>query len=456
MLSAPIVILLLIVPLLGVTSWSTHLTLKHGANVDQLFREIQFERSRLGVLMINDETGMRGYAITGDRSFLQPYMASEPLWDSTVLTLRRELQTVKIAPAELDALDAVHHRWLVTIAQPIIADRHRPDALTLEYRGKALVDKFRQDQNAFRLVTTGAARTADDDLLHSIDLTLALGATATVLVLLTGMVLAHLQTRAAQRLTEMHMLYENEKRIADQLQEAFSFKRLPSPPGMTLNATYVPSSNEAKVGGDWYDAFELPDGRVVFSIGDVTGHGMAAAVIMSRARQAIIAAALSERDPGSVLAVANATIHLQEQVMVTAICGFIEPDTMATSYATAGHPPPIIVRGTAASYLPAGGLALGVIPSESYDTFEAGVTPGDMLVLYTDGLIEHQRDILGGLDRLLSLVTVASTQPAPAVELYDAVFDSGSPSDDVAVLTVSFTPVAAADEPAYLRRAALP
>jgi serine phosphatase RsbU (regulator of sigma subunit) len=83
--------------------------------------------------------------------------------------------------------------------------------------------------------------------------------------------------------TRQRMLYENEKRIADALQSAFVQKALPVIPNLGFHASYMPAGAEARVGGDWYDAFELPGGRILFSIGDVAEHGVEAAVFMSRA-----------------------------------------------------------------------------------------------------------------------------------------------------------------------------
>lgn len=447
-LSVPIVILLLIVPLLAFTSWYTHLTLAHGAAIDQLFRDIQYHRTRLGILQINEETGVRGYVITGDRNFLRPFETGNAGWRPTVQTLAGELRSVNLPLTDLDAMQRLHQRWLVTVAQPLIENRRRPNALALQYRGKGLIDGFRVDQNHARAATESAAVSAEANLQRTIDATLGFGAGATVAVLLIGMISVYYQVRSTQRLTRMNFLYENEKRIADALQEAFLLKRLPLLPGIVLNATYVPSSHQARVGGDWYDAFELPDGRMLFSIGDVAGNGIEAAVVMSRARQAILAAALQESDPAMVLQRANATILLQEDVMVTAICGFIDPDNLETIYATAGHPPPILAHAAEPpTFLPHDGLALGIDPGAKYRTFVTRAVKGDVLVLYTDGLIEHQRDIESGMAKLLELAAVAQAAPDPAVALYDAVFDAGLPSDDVAILTVSFTPQPIAIDP---------
>jgi serine phosphatase RsbU (regulator of sigma subunit) len=311
--------------------------------------------------------------------------------------------------------------------------------MAIEYRGKTLIDAFRKEQVAFREETTASARAADARLEQSIDETLAVGVIATVLFLFAGWAATVYQTRTAQRLAEISSLYENERRIADALQEAFLQRRLPSSEAIALHATYVPASNEARVGGDWYDAFELPDGRILFSIGDVAGHGIEAAVVMSRARQAIIAAALHETDPAAVLGRANATIVLQGGPMITAICGFIDPQNLELVYSTAGHPAPAFAPANAsAKLLPQDGIPLGLFPDVPFRTFVAQAAPGDLLVFYTDGVTEHKRDVVVGEARLLAAASLARPAENPAASVYGTIFGSDLPADDVAILTVSF------------------
>jgi PAS domain S-box-containing protein len=235
--------------------------------------------------------------------------------------------------------------------------------------------------------------------------------------------------------------YDAEKRIADTLQEALLQQALPTVAGLSFSATYVPASDEAKVGGDWYDALKLPDGRLFFSMGDVAGHGLEAAIIMSRARQAIISAALHEIDPAIVLTRANTTLLVQNSRMVTSVCGFIDPATFGLSYASAGHPPPVLIEpGRAPQLLQTGGLPLAVMQSVTYHSQRVNVAPGSMLVLYTDGAVEHSRDALAGESILLAASTLAM-ESAPAVraeKIHDTIFATRTVGDDVAIMTVAF------------------
>ena len=238
---------------------------------------------------------------------------------------------------------------------------------------------------------------------------------------------------------------EAESQITARLREALEPK-LPKLRTLGFSATYVPAST-GEIGGDWYDAFELPDGRIMFSIGDVAGHGVEAAATMSRARQAIIAVALDAQSPGEIFERANRLLLIQDTKFATAICGYIEPTTMRVDYATAGHPPALLVSATGdVTQLQYDGLPLGVA-NESYRSFEVRVENGGMLVLYTDGLLEYDRDLLAGEKRILAAVASIGVQQLdnPAEAIRDAIFTDYAPTDDVAIMTIAFERLSAAD-----------
>ena len=239
-----------------------------------------------------------------------------------------------------------------------------------------------------------------------------------------------------------------EKRVADQLQEAFQQQQLPVLRNLGFSATYIPATTGA-IGGDWYDAFELPDGRIMFSIGDVAGHGVEAAVTMSRARQAILGVALGASDPGEVFARANLAFMLQDTKFATAICGYVDPATLRVTYATAGHPPAILVGlDGVARHLEYDGLPLGVAHDAEYPSFEVQVDHGAILVLYTDGLLEYDRDLLAGERRILEAVSAIALRRIdnPAAAIRDVIFSGYEPTDDVAIMTIAFAQHPLADE----------
>jgi serine phosphatase RsbU (regulator of sigma subunit) len=304
-----------------------------------------------------------------------------------------------------------------------------------------LMEAFRDDDRRLNEGITAAASDADEAERVALLRVAAVAALLGIAFALAYIYFSAQRSRILAETSRQRMLYENEKRIADALQSAFVQKALPVIPNLGFHASYMPAGAEAQVGGDWYDAFELPDGRILFSIGDVAGHGIEAAVIMSRARQAIISSALHESDPGVVLSKANESLMLQEAKMVTAVCGYIEPTTLTIRYATAGHPPPVMCFPHGDAYfLEHDGIPLGILPNVDYPSFCAHAREGALLVLYTDGVIEHKRDLIDGERRLLEAArTVVAQQPAdPATSVRNAIFADKEPDDDVAIMTVTF------------------
>jgi serine phosphatase RsbU (regulator of sigma subunit) len=235
--------------------------------------------------------------------------------------------------------------------------------------------------------------------------------------------------------------FEREGRIAMTLQNALLPQSLPAPPGLQFDAIYVPGSREAEVGGDWYDAFVLPDGRIGITIGDVAGHGLTAAVAMGKLRQAMQSAAFIRTDPNSMLDAADLTLRMIEPAcFASAFAAIFEPRTGVLSYASAGHPPQFLRRrdATVEELSPTAPM-LGVrSPVLSYS--RAVVVPhGSLLVMYTDGLTEATRNIIRGealVQAALSAPAIAAAE-RPAQALHDAVLASGS-RDDVAILTMRF------------------
>ncbi len=239
-------------------------------------------------------------------------------------------------------------------------------------------------------------------------------------------------------------LYDREHRIAETFQRAFLPTELPEVPGIVLSAAYTPGSLETEIGGDWYDAFRLPDGRLVVSVGDVAGKGLQAAVKMSQVRQAIRATMFQSSSPSEPLEVAHQVLSLDEApVMTTAVVGVIDSRSGMLTYATAGHAGPIFATSDGdVTFLPSTGIPLGSPLWRSPLERQVPLHPGAMLVLYTDGLVEHSKDIVGGELALYaavrSAVTGAKDQPAKAIQ--DQVLEGHRHPDDVAVMAVQLTP----------------
>ncbi len=235
------------------------------------------------------------------------------------------------------------------------------------------------------------------------------------------------------------LLYERELRVADMFQRASLPASLPNIPGIAIHAHYQPGAREAEIGGDWYDAFQLSDGRVGVSIGDVAGKGLQAAATMSAVRLLIRATALEGSTPSRVLARANELLLNDRPTMVTAVFGILDPEEMTFTCSIAGHPPPIVVSadGDVATGSPSA-PPLGIMGDAEYAQQSLMVPLGSMLVLYTDGLVESKKARQQGDAGLFESVrAVAASSVANPAESIAARLVDPSPLDDVAVLTIS-------------------
>jgi serine phosphatase RsbU (regulator of sigma subunit)/anti-sigma regulatory factor (Ser/Thr protein kinase) len=234
---------------------------------------------------------------------------------------------------------------------------------------------------------------------------------------------------------------EREHRASAAFQEAALPSRTPIVPGMQFRAIYRAAKAEALVGGDWYDAFRLDDGRIVLSIGDVMGSGLLAAVTMGAVRQALRGAAQILAEPIEILdAVDRALRSEQPDRIVTAFVGILDPITLTLTYASAGHPPPLLRSADGEiTALEGSGLPLGLRSIHTYASEAPHTTTLEtsaLIVLYTDGLIEATRDIEVGERRVRQALQSADVWDAenPAAAISDLVLEEVR--DDVAILTI--------------------
>ncbi|MDQ6781571.1 MAG: SpoIIE family protein phosphatase [Candidatus Eremiobacteraeota bacterium] len=236
-------------------------------------------------------------------------------------------------------------------------------------------------------------------------------------------------------------MYAREQRVADTLQRASLPTSLPQLPGIRLRATYMPGASESEIGGDWYDAFQLPDGKLAVSIGDVAGKGLRAAVSMASARQAMRAAALEGEPPAGVLDRTNRLLLHENTGMVTAMFGILDPVSLTFDFSSAGHPPAMHGRpDQPLEKVASKGLPLGLFVDTRYVQQQVTLQQGSLLAFYTDGLVEFDRDVVSG-EKLLAEAVQAEANgetPDPAVAIVRRLI-FGVPKDDIAVLTVAIS-----------------
>jgi len=262
---------------------------------------------------------------------------------------------------------------------------------------------------------------------------------------------AFIQTLARQcaQALERARLHERDHHVAETLQRAFLPAGIPELPGIRIAAAYTPTTTEASVGGDWYDVFRLPDGRVALSVGDVVGHGLTAATVMGQVRQSIRAAALEGYSPFKVLQQASSVLRLTYEIegMATAVFGILDPASLIFAYSSRGHPPSVLAAPDGeVTTLELGGLPLGVPDPNVPPVGVISIPPGSLLVLYTDGLIESTHNIEEGQAALAAAVRAELETPSenPARALFERLIPHGRSHDDVAILTVSVAPASTA------------
>ena len=233
---------------------------------------------------------------------------------------------------------------------------------------------------------------------------------------------------------------QRERRVASVLQNALLPQELPKVPGLWIDTSYVPAAQQSDVGGDWYDVFLVSPECVGISIGDVTGHGLQAAAMMGSARQAIRMAAYVDANPSSVFDRVNRLVCAgPDKTIVTAFYAMLDTSTGLLRYAVAGHPRPLVMQpSNDVTTLSGQGLMLGVDPHSVFETYELQLECGAGLLLYTDGLVEGQRDYFSGMERLTEAFRAEYRRGGQhlAQTLQRALLGGSSRFDDAAILYV--------------------
>ncbi|MEV6950561.1 SpoIIE family protein phosphatase [Streptomyces sp. NPDC051183] len=258
----------------------------------------------------------------------------------------------------------------------------------------------------------------------------------TVLTALAGLIAQALER--AQR-------YDNEAALARGLQAALLPHRLPVLDHVVTVGRYLPGTAGMDVGGDWYDVLDAGGGRLALVIGDVQGHGVAAAATMGQLRSAVRAFVFSGHDPEEVVRGTNRLlIDLDPGQFASCCYVLLDPETGLARAVRAGHPQPLLRHpdGRTEVLDLSGGVVLGIDPEATYPVTELHLARGAVLALYTDGLVEAPGvDIDEGVERLRAVLAEAS--PAPLTETADRlVSEAGHAADrpdDIALLLAALT-----------------
>ena len=254
-----------------------------------------------------------------------------------------------------------------------------------------------------------------------------------------------LEWREALSSRDQLVALQNELNIASQMQQSILPTQFPRGPDFQVYASMTPARN---VGGDFYDIVHLEDNRIGVAIADVSDKGVPAALYMMSSRTLLKGAAIGCESPSQVLDEVNRLLQDDSDtgMFVTLFYGIYDPATNEFTYANGGHNPPLIVHADGSSTVLAmtGGVALGVVPSIQYEQTTVALSPGDTILLYTDGITDatNEEGEFFGLERLQA--TFAGNPPRNSRAANDAVFEAlqnfvgdAAQADDITCLALS-------------------
>lgn len=243
---------------------------------------------------------------------------------------------------------------------------------------------------------------------------------------------------------------EQELRIARIIQQTLLPKEAPAIDGWQIDAYYQPAR---AVGGDFYDFIPFEDGRLGVVIGDVTDKGVPAALVMATTRSLLRTAAQADTSPGRILQRVNDLLYpdIPSKMFVTCFFGILDPASGTLRYANAGHDLPIQRHVDRADELRATGMPLGLMPGMTYEERETTLSPGDVVLFYSDGLVEAHnptRDMFG-VPRLVEC-TASTIESEPLIEqllshLTDFAGSDWEQEDDVTLVTLRREPILASE-----------
>ena len=254
-----------------------------------------------------------------------------------------------------------------------------------------------------------------------------------------------LEWREALSSRDQLVALQNELNIASQMQQSILPTQFPRGPDFQVYASMTPARN---VGGDFYDIVHLEDNRIGVAIADVSDKGVPAALYMMSSRTLLKGAAIGCESPSQVLDEVNSLLQDDSDtgMFVTLFYGIYDPATNEFTYANGGHNPPLIVHADGSSTVLAmtGGVVLGVVPSIQYEQTTVALSPGDTILLYTDGITDatNEEGEFFGLERLQA--TFAGNPPRDSRAANDAVFEAlqnfvgdAAQADDITCLALS-------------------
>src|SRR5215218_3590592 len=247
------------------------------------------------------------------------------------------------------------------------------------------------------------------------------------------------------QLSLMRQSTEQELRLARSIQRASLPEEVPTLEGWQISPFYRPAR---EVGGDFYDFFELEDGRLGLVVGDATGHGVPAALVMASARSMLRAVAQASDSPGDVLRRVNDPLatDIPPNMFVTCFNAILDPENGSLTYANAGHDLPYLWQSGECEELRARGMPLGLMPGMGYEEKQTILEAGEAALLYSDGLVEAHdpKGEMFGFPRVRAHVAEHGEQRSLGdfllEELHTFVGENWEQEDDITLLTLRCSP----------------
>lgn len=232
--------------------------------------------------------------------------------------------------------------------------------------------------------------------------------------------------------------FSEEHLVALTLQRSFLPAALPAIPGVLMAFRYLPASEQAEVGGDFYEAMPWRNG-VLIAIGDVQGHSLRAATVMGELRHALRAFVTEGHAPLAITGLVNEVLRRYHPDIIATLClVLLDAETGQLSIVNCGHMPPLLVDDSGARYVGEGGLMLGLTRHEPH-TETALLPAGGTVLLYTDGLVEDRNVVIDdNLDRLRGTALQAASTDVEAFANH-VMSAFGSREDDVAMIVLRRT-----------------
>jgi serine phosphatase RsbU (regulator of sigma subunit) len=230
---------------------------------------------------------------------------------------------------------------------------------------------------------------------------------------------------AAELAQQRHVTVELQHAILPLHDEPFDL------PGLRAVVRYLPASHDSRVGGDWYITAEMPSGMVLIALGDVAGHGLAAAAGMARLRGALAGLAITGAPPQQLVGWLNELVrHVDPEHTASVVAGYFDPASRILTWAQAGHPPPVLVRGPDAWPLQQPeGILLGA-GDRGYHVATQQLNVGDLLLLYSDGLVERRnQSIDDGLSTMVAAACGATDPDAVIGKVLGAMGNTATDDD---------------------------